>query len=318
MVRPRRFPGRVGPILALPALLRLTAACESDSAAAPRTVSTLTLTVAPAETVLAAGSSATLVATLRDGGGRVLTDRTIAWSTSAPEIAGVSDDGAVRALAPGRATISAFSEPVLGLALVVVQEDIRLPLPGGRHWMLLTEMGTPAAECGGGEGGLRHTGDRDCSHAGVSRYSLDLAAVTREDGVLSEGADVLAAAEGRVIDVCILSQAMGCGPDGSFVQLEHRGGLRTIYAHLDPASVTVRRKTLLPRGERVGRTAASGTEPGPRVHFEVRFENRGAEAAAVLEDLLVDGRTLRDHRLIPGEPAFYPSSNGAENEPTEP
>ncbi len=317
MVRPHRFPGRVGPIVALPALLRLTAACESDSAA-PRTASTLTITVTPAETVLAVGATAALVATVRDGEGGVLPDRTIAWRTSAPEIAGVSGAGAVRALAPGRATISAFSEPVLGLALVVVQEDIRLPLPGGRHWMLLTEIGAPAAECGGGEGGLRHTGDRDCTHAGVSRYSLDFAAVTREDGVLSEGTDVLAAAEGRVIDICILPQAMGCGPDGSFVQMEHRGGLRTIYAHLDPASVTVRRKTLLPRGERVGRTAASSTEPGPRVHFEVRFENRGAEAAAVLEDLLVDGRALRDYRLTPAEPRFYPSSNGAENEPTEP
>ena len=317
MMCPRRLPRRVRTILALPLLLRLTAACESDSAA-PRTVSTLTITVSPAETVLAVGATATLVATVRDGEGGVLPDRTIAWRTSAPEIAGVSDAGAVRAVAPGRATISAFSEPVLGLALVVVQEDIRLPLPGGRHWMLLTEMGTTAAECGGGEGGLRHAGDRDCSHAGVSRYSLDLAAVTQEDGVLSEGTDVLAAAEGRVIDICILPQAISCGPDGSFVQVEHRGGLRTIYAHLDPATVTVRRKTLLTRGERVGRTAGSSTEPGPWVHFEVRFENRGAEAAAVLEELLVDGRTLRDYRLTPGEPGFYPSSNGAENEPTEP
>jgi murein DD-endopeptidase MepM/ murein hydrolase activator NlpD len=309
MVCPRRNPRRVGTPLAPALLFTLTAACESDRVA-PRAITGVTVSIAPAETILAIGSSATLIAEVRDADGQALTGRTITWGTSAPEIAAVTDAGLVRALAPGRSTISAFSEPGLGLALVVVQEDLRLPLPGGRHWLLLAETGTSAGVCAEGEGGLRHTGDRECSHAGVSRYSLDFAAVTEQDGALA-GSEVLAAADGRVIDVCILPQAINCGPEGAFVLMEHRGGLRTLYGHLDGASIMVRRKTALARGQRVGRTAASSTEPAPWVHFELRFENRGAQAASALEALLVDGRKLRDYRVAPGQQRFYPSSNAA-------
>ena len=307
MVCPRRTSRRVGPTLALFLLSVLTAACESDRVA-PRALTEVTVTVTPAETILAVGASAVLEAQVQDAEGEPLTGRTIAWSSSAAEIASVSAEGLVRGHASGRATISAFSEPGLGLAQVVVQEDIRLPLPGGRHWLLLAEAGTPSAACETGEGGLRHTGDRDCSHAGVSRYSLDFAALTAEEGVLP-GTEVLAAADGRVIDICILVHAINCGPDGPFVLMEHRGGLRTLYAHLDPASILVRRKMRLARGERVGRVVASGTEPGPWMHFEVRYENRGDQSASVLEGLLLDGRKLLDYRVVPGEQRFYPSSN---------
>lgn len=315
MVCPRRIPRRVGTTLALLAAPVLTAACGPDRVA-PRALTGVTIVVTPAETILPVGTSATLMAEVRDADGEPLTGRVIEWSSSAPELASVSNAGQVRAHAPGRVTISAFSEPGLGLALVVIQEDLRLPLPGGRHWLLLAETGTPAAECAQGEGGLRHTGDRECSHEGISRYSLDFAAATLEDGVVP-GAEVLAAADGRVIDICILPQAINCGPDGPFVLMEHRGGLRTLYAHLDPASILVRRKTTLARGQRVGRAGESGTEPVPWVHFEVRFENRGAESASALEGLLVDGRSLRDYRVAPGEQRFYPSSNEGQGGPPE-
>jgi peptidase M23-like protein/Big-like domain-containing protein len=296
-------------VLALPPVLVLTA-CSPETVE-PRALAPVSITVAPAQMTLPIGATAALVATVRDADDQILTDRTITWSSGAPEVASVSDAGVVQALDAGTATISAFSEPGLGLARVVVQEDIRLPLPGGRHWLLLTETGTPAAGCDQGEGGLRHTGDRDCSHGGVSRYSLDLAAVTQEDGVLpAVAARVVAAADGRVIDICLLPQAVTCGPNGPFIALEHRGGFRTFYAHLDPASIILRRKTPVARGQQVGTMAPSSTQPGPWVHFELRFENRGAEAAEVLERLLVDSRKLNDYRVATGESRFYLSSNG--------
>ena len=293
--------------LALLTAVVLSAACESDRVE-PRTLTGVTVTITPAETVLAVGGSAVLTARVRDTDGEPLAVRTIAWSSSAPEIATVSAEGVVRAHLPGRTAIAAFSEPGLGMALVVVQEDIRLPLPGGRDWLLLAEIGTPAAGCAAGEGGLRHTGDRECSHQGVSRYSLDLAAVTGESRLPAD-AEVLAAADGRVIDVCKVSQAINCGPDGPFVLMEHRGGLRTLYAHLDPATILVRRKTTVPRGQPIGRPGAPGDEPGRWIHFEVRYENRGDGSASALEALLVDGRRLREYRVAAGEQRFYPSSN---------
>jgi len=301
-----RYSRRVGAVLAVPPLL---SACGSDNTG-PGAVPTVTITIEPAQNTLAIGRTVTLTATIRDAEGRVITDRAITWISGNPTVASVSATGVVRALNAGTATISAISDPGLGLARVVVQEDVRLPLPGVRHWLLLTERGTLAPGCPQSDGGLRHSGGRDCTHGGVSRYSLDFAAVTEEDGVLAaDSATVLAAADGRVIDICLLPQAVTCGPNGPFIAVEHPGGLRTIYAHLDAESIKLRRKMPVTRGQPVGTMGRRGVEPGPWFHFELRFENRGAEAASVLEGLLVDGRMVSEYRVAPGEPRFYLSSN---------
>jgi hypothetical protein len=83
------------------------------------------------------------MATLRNSAGDTLTGRRLTWASSAPEIATVSSAGLVTVLAAGQTIISASSEQRVGLARLVVQEDFNLPLPGGRHWLLLTEVGTP-------------------------------------------------------------------------------------------------------------------------------------------------------------------------------
>lgn len=310
----RWYSRRVGAVLAVPSLL---SACGSDGTG-PGALPAVTITIEPAQLTLAIGATVILAATVRDAEGRALTGRSIAWISGNPTVASVSDAGVVHALDAGIATISAVSDPGIGLARVVVQEDIRLPLPGERHWLLLTERGTLAPGCPQDDGGLRHTGGRDCTHGGVSRYSLDFAAVTQEDGVLAaDSATVLAAADGRVIDICLLPQAVTCGAKGPFIAVEHRGGLRTIYAHLEAASIKLRRKMPVARGQPVGTMGPSGAEPGPWFHFELRFQNRGAEAASVLEALLVDGRTPSEYRVAVGEQRFYLSSNSAAREPPE-
>jgi hypothetical protein len=63
--------------------------------------------------------------------------------------------------------------------------------------------------------------------------------------------------------------------------------------------------------------SGSSTDPAPWVHFELRFENRGAEASRMLEGLLVDGRKLLDYRVAPGEARFYPSSNAGGGDPPD-
>lgn len=293
-------------------------ACDEEPAGPPARPA-LTITVTPHQLTLPIRSTFTLTATVRDADGRTLTDRTIGWISGAPEIATVSSTGVVTALAAGTATITAHSEPGIGFARVVVQEDFRLPLPAG-HWLLRTEVGTPAAECAEGEGGLTTDGGRKCSHAGVSRYSLDFAAVTEEEGPLTDvrPVSVLAAADGRVIDICLLTAPqINCGLDGPFVAVEHAGGFRTVYAHLNSASVIVRRKTPVRRGQQLGTMSVSGTDPDTWVHFELRFQNQGAAAASVLDALLVDGLRLSEYRVGEGVPAFYRSTNGEGEGPPE-
>ena len=58
--------------------------------------------------------------TLTDANGNVLTGRVIVWSSSNPTVASVSATGAVTALSPGTANITATSEGVIGFAPVVV------------------------------------------------------------------------------------------------------------------------------------------------------------------------------------------------------
>lgn len=298
------------------AILALTAglaspACDRQSTE-PEPFPAVTVTVAPDLLTLSVGERALLVATVRDSAGRTLAGRTVNWASSAPEVASVSSGGQVTALAAGQTTIGAYADQRVGFARIVVQEAFTLPLPGGRHWLLLTEVGTPTGSCPAGEGGLRQDGGRDCSHAGVSRYSLDFAAVTQEEGALTgvQPVEVLAAADGTVIDVCLQPPTeITCGPNGPFVTVEHRGGFVAIYAHLDPSSVTIRRKTPVTRGQPLGTMGAWGADKDAWVHFELRFEGQGAAAASVLERLVVDGRTLTEYRVGPEGPRFYASTN---------
>ncbi len=307
------MPG-VRAILALSAGLAFPA-CDRQSTE-PEPLPAVTITVAPDRLTLSVGERGLLVATVRNSAGQMLAGRTVDWASSAPEIAVVSSAGLVTALAPGQTTIRAYSDQRVGFARVVVQEDFTLPLPGGRHWLLLTEVGTPTGSCAAGEGGLRQDGGRDCSHAGVSRYSLDFAAVTQEEGALTgvRPVDVLAAADGTVIDVCLRPPTeITCGPNGPFVTVEHRDGFVGIYAHLDPSSVTIRRKTPVTRGQPLGTMGAwgggGGADENAWVHFELRFEGQGPNAASVLERLVVDGRRLTEYQVGPEGPHFYASTN---------
>jgi murein DD-endopeptidase MepM/ murein hydrolase activator NlpD len=314
----RSTPG-LGVLLALTAGLSFPG-CDRQSTE-PEPSHAVTITVAPDQLTLSVGERAHLVATVRDSAGQTVSGRTVNWASSAPEVAVVSPAGLVTALAPGRATISAYTDQRIGFARIVVQAAFTLPLPGGRHWLLLTELGTPTGSCPAGEGGLRQDGSRDCTHAGVSRYSLDFAAVTQEEGALTgvRPVEVLAAADGTVIDVCLRPPTeLTCGPNGPFVTVEHRDGFVAIYAHLDPTSVTIRRKTPVTRGQPLGTMGVWGDDQDAWVHFELRFEGQGANAAAVLERLLVGGRTLMKYQVGPEGPRFYASGNaGASDHPSE-
>jgi len=79
-----------------------------------------TVTVTPAVDTLALGATRSKSAVLRDAAGALLTDRTVAWTSSNVTIATVSSTGVVTARAPGTASIVATSEGRVGAATVVV------------------------------------------------------------------------------------------------------------------------------------------------------------------------------------------------------
>ncbi|MGE5592626.1 MAG: peptidoglycan DD-metalloendopeptidase family protein [Betaproteobacteria bacterium] len=81
------------------------------------------------------------------------------------------------------------------------------------------------------------------------------------DIATSEGIPVRAALSGKVVEVDNDRQL------GLYVVLEHRGGLRTKYGHLESSSVAP--DDQVAQGQSIGRAGSSGVTSGCYLHFEV-------------------------------------------------
>ncbi|HEV2644050.1 MAG TPA: Ig-like domain-containing protein, partial [Candidatus Elarobacter sp.] len=87
----------------------------------PQPTPVATVVVSPNTGTLTVGGTLALAAVTRDASGAVLTGRTVTWATSAPQVASVSANGVVTAVAAGSATITATSEGKSGTAAITVQ-----------------------------------------------------------------------------------------------------------------------------------------------------------------------------------------------------
>ena len=88
-------------------------------------------------------------------------------------------------------------------------------------------------------------------------------------------------------------------PHGPFVYVDHGSGFVTFYAHLDPASVTVRRKQEVSEGQEIGRMGTWGSETYAWTHFELRYRNQRTAQSSVLDQLLIGGRKLSEYQVRP-------------------
>ena len=90
------------------------------------------------------------------------------------------------------------------------------------------------------------------------------------------GAPVKAAADGVV-------KRTGVSPTyGRFVEVTHKGGLSTMYAHLKAPARNVKRGVYLHRGETVAFVGNSGRSTGSHLHFEIRKGDRPLNPAFFL------------------------------------
>jgi murein DD-endopeptidase MepM/ murein hydrolase activator NlpD len=93
-----------------------------------------------------------------------------------------------------------------------------------------------------------------------------------ENGRLHEGVDIAApsgaavkaAADGVVIRTGISSSY------GRFVEVVHKGGLTSLYAHLSAQAKGVRRGAYLHRGDVLAYVGNTGHSTGSHLHFEIR------------------------------------------------
>lgn len=101
----------------------ITATSETKSGTSALTVSAVpvgSVTVAPTTATVNDGHTTTLVATVKDANGAVVTDRVVTWSSSNTAAATVSSTGVVTGVAAGTATITATSETKSGSAAITV------------------------------------------------------------------------------------------------------------------------------------------------------------------------------------------------------
>lgn len=90
----------------------------------PPPVRVAQVVVSPAAAnLLVGGQGAQFTATLTASDGRVLTDRTVTWTSANPAVASVSNAGLVTAVGAGTSAITATAEGVAGIATVTVTVD---------------------------------------------------------------------------------------------------------------------------------------------------------------------------------------------------
>lgn len=83
------------------------------------------------------------------------------------------------------------------------------------------------------------------------------------------GTDVYATGKGVVSRVVYSRQRRGYG---TFIEIDHGYGYKTLYAHLE--EVLVRRGEEVKRGDVIGLVGNTGASTAPHVHYEVKRNNR--------------------------------------------
>ena len=114
------------------------------------------------------------------------------------------------------------------------------------------------------------------SHFGLRQDPFD-GHLTRHQGVDLRGAEgepVRAAGRG------VVRRAGALGGYGEAVEVDHGGGLTTLYAHA--SELLVREGDTVAPGQVIARVGHSGRATGPHLHFEVRQDGKPLDPEALL------------------------------------
>lgn len=175
--------------------------------------------------------------------------------------------------------------PYLHVRYTPTEIQFKMPLPGGKSWLLTTEVG--GYDCA--------TTWVDPAHTKSNYYSLDFASRTVESGGAQiPDVPVLASAKGLVLS------ATRSDANGYYVVIDHDAdgnvntGFSTRYLHLkNQPYVSVGQK--VEAGKILGIMGNTGQSQGTHLHFGIRFNNDGNEVVPELQKLKLDSRLLSDY-----------------------
>lgn len=216
--------------------------------------------------------------------------QTYTYFVRASNFAGDVDSNTIDVSIPGDIC---SGEPPSGISL-------KLPLPGGRRWLLTTQAG----------GDTCLSPDPVPSHMGSNYFSLDFDDYSQESGPETE-VPVYAASAGVITEVGVDANA----PNGFYTAIDHDGdgnrntGYTTRYLHLKYRPL-VSVGNVVRAGERLGIVGATGDAEGSHLHFGVRFQNDGSTTVGELRSVLLEGMALESYAIdCSGDTDFYLSTN---------
>ena len=220
----------------------VTLASPSSPAPAPAPVSVAEVLLSPARATLETGRTARLRLELRAADQVPIREQRAAdWNSSAPQVAAVDPTGTVRALAPGKATITAVVEGKTGRAQIEVRAPaVRETRPAAVASVVLTPA-TVSVPVGG---------------------SVTLAAVPQDaSGVSLADRPVRWSATGPAVTVSESGLVVGIVPGTAVVRAEVEGQVGSATVTVTPAAVAEIR--LVPAGESllVGKTLQLAATP---------------------------------------------------------
>lgn len=128
------------------------------------------------------------------------------------------------------------------------------------------------------------------SHRGYHLYAWDF--------VMPIGTEVLAAREGRVVEV--VDSFDGIGLNANYVTIQHPDGNSSVYAHIKHLGSLVKVGEIVRRGQPIALSGMVGQAPGPHLHFYVINSDHSASIPVSFNDV-PGGIPLAGH--------FYASGN---------
>jgi uncharacterized protein YjdB len=195
--------------LATATILTALAACRgSESATGSARTSVATVTVAGPTSSVFVGATVTLTATALDKNGSVISGRPVAWSTSDPAVASITQSGVATALAPGQALIRATVDGVVGSAPITVLSPTvsSVEITGGFGGALLPGETLRLSAVAKGDGGAVVPGKTfvwSTSNASVATVSSDGTVLAVAPG----STNISASADGKSTSVAVTVDA---------------------------------------------------------------------------------------------------------------
>lgn len=169
---------------------------------------------------------------------------------------------------------------------------MKLPLSGGKNWLLTVQTG----------GSIFCSGGTDTYHTGSGYYSLDFDDYNSIDGQVTDS-PIYSAASG-IVD----SYGYDSTGYGNWVIIDHQNGYKTRYAHMKNQTLTT--SGAVSQGTQlgiVGTTPGSPYSSGTHLHFQVYYGGSSASTVPELGLVLMEGLTLSEYAV--GCNTYYASTN---------